>query len=480
MVAHSSPLIRLAKTNISLSLRPYHLNKGKLLCCSHNTLKVVKSSIGVIDLIKIKGLTYLFASIAACVSLSACSSASVPTVSENANVMTNTTETNQLPDISASVQLNEEAFPVCLARLQARARTEGLSETTINSTIANLQFVPRVIELDQQQPEFSQTFDNYFSKRATEWRVNEGRRLLQKHQVLLDKLAQEYGVPPQYILSFWGLETNYGSYKGKMSVLNSLATLACEPRRSNYFTIELMQALKLKEKYQFDDDTMVGSWAGAMGHTQFMPSAYAKYAVDADGDGKADLWNSTTDALTSAANFLQHLGWQRNQRWGREVLLPKNYSYNYLGAKQPLPLSQWAALNVTQANGQPLPIVDIQAALYLPAGHTGPAFLGYENFNVIMRWNRSEFYAITVGHLADRINGGPALTVSPPEQPRLSREQVKQLQAKLNEAGFDVGKPDGVLGRNSTAGIQAFQRSRNMIADGFPSPEVFTALGITL
>lgn len=480
MVAHSSPLIRLAKTNISLSLRPYHLNKGKLLCCSHNTLKVVKSSIGVIDLIKIKGLTYLFASIAACVSLSACSSASVPTVSANANVTTNTTETNQLPDISASVQLNEEAFPVCLARLQARARTEGLSETTINSTIANLQFVPRVIELDQQQPEFSQTFDNYFSKRATEWRVNEGRRLLQKHQVLLDKLAQEYGVPPQYILSFWGLETNYGSYKGKMSVLNSLATLACEPRRSNYFTIELMQALKLKEKYQFDDDTMVGSWAGAMGHTQFMPSAYAKYAVDADGDGKADLWNSTTDALTSAANFLQHLGWQRNQRWGREVLLPKNYSYNYLGAKQPLPLSQWAALNVTQANGQPLPIVDIQAALYLPAGHTGPAFLGYENFNVIMRWNRSEFYAITVGHLADRINGGPALTVSPPEQPRLSREQVKQLQAKLNEAGFDVGKPDGVLGRNSTAGIQAFQRSRNMIADGFPSPEVFTALGITL
>lgn len=478
MVAHSSPLIRLAKTNISL--RPYHLNKGKLLCCSHNTLKVMKSSIGVIDLIKIKGLTYLFASIAACVSLSACSSASAPTVSANANVTTNTTETNQLPDISASVQLNEEAFPVCLARLQARARTEGLSETTINSTIANLQFVPRVIELDQQQPEFSQTFDNYFSKRATEWRVNEGRRLLQKHQVLLDKLAQEYGVPPQYILSFWGLETNYGSYKGKMSVLNSLATLACEPRRSTYFTIELMQALKLKEKYQFDDDSMVGSWAGAMGHTQFMPSAYAKYAVDADGDGKADLWNSTTDALTSAANFLQHLGWQRNQRWGREVLLPKNYSYNYLGAKQPLPLSQWAALNVTQANGQPLPIVDIQAALYLPAGHTGPAFLGYENFNVIMRWNRSEFYAITVGHLADRINGGPALTVSPPEQPRLSREQVKQLQAKLNEAGFDVGKPDGVLGRNSTAGIQAFQRSKNMIADGFPSPEVFAALGLTL
>ncbi|MCS6236828.1 lytic murein transglycosylase [Shewanella baltica] len=438
-------------------------------------------------MIKIKGLTYLFASIAACVSLSACSS--VPAASASTKASTNASssnasgivaEANPMPDISTSVQANAEAFPSCVTGLQARARTEGLSEATINSTIANLKFVPRVIELDQQQPEFSQTFDNYFSKRATEWRVNEGRRLLQKHSVLLNQLAKEYGVPPQYILSFWGLETNYGSYKGKMSVLNSLATLACEPRRSNYFTIELMQALKLKEKYQFDDDTMVGSWAGAMGHTQFMPSAYAKYAVDGDGDGKADLWNSTTDALTSAANFLQHLGWQRNERWGREVLLPKDFSYSHLGAKQPLALSEWAALNVTQANGQPLPAVDIQAALYLPAGHTGPAFLGYENFNVIMRWNRSEYYAITVGHLADRINGGLPLTVSPPEQPRLSREQVKQLQAKLNEAGFDVGKPDGVLGRNSVAGLQAFQRSKQMIADGFPSPEVFSALGLSL
>ncbi|MGI2158201.1 lytic murein transglycosylase [Shewanella baltica] len=440
-------------------------------------------------MIKIKGLTYLFASIAACVSLSACSSVPAASASSNTSASANAVssnasgivaEANPMPDISASVQANAEAFPSCVTGLQARARTEGLSEATINSTIANLKFVPRVIELDQQQPEFSQTFDNYFSKRATEWRVNEGRRLLKKHSVLLNQLAKVYGVPPQYILSFWGLETNYGSYKGKMSVLNSLATLACEPRRSNYFTIELMQALKLKEKYQFDDDTMVGSWAGAMGHTQFMPSAYAKYAVDGDGDGKADLWNSTTDALTSAANFLQHLGWQRNERWGREVLLPKDFSYSNLGAKQPLALSEWAALNVTQANGQPLPAVDIQAALYLPAGHTGPAFLGYENFNVIMRWNRSEYYAITVGHLADRINGGLPLTVSPPEQPRLSREQVKQLQAKLNEAGFDVGKPDGVLGRNSVAGLQAFQRSKQMIADGFPSPEVFSALGLSL
>jgi len=444
-----------------------------------NARFAVGSNIGVIDLIKVKGITYLVASLAACVSLSACSSASTSSPSSNTAVA-DVKSPNSEVDINAAIQANADAFAACIITLQARARSEGLSDDTINSTVANLQFVPKVIELDQQQPEFSQTFANYFNKRATDWRVNEGRRLLQKHRLLLDKLAKEYGVPPQYILSFWGLETNYGSYKGKMSVLDSLATLACEPRRSSYFTTELMQSLKLKEKYNFDKETMVGSWAGAMGHTQFMPSAYAKYAVDGDGDGKADLWNSTADALTSAANFLQHLGWQRNQRWGREVLLPKDFSYDHLGAKQAVPLSTWAAQAVVQSNGQPLPGVDIQAALYLPAGHTGPAFLGYENFNVIMRWNRSEFYAITVGHLADRIIGGQPLKVSPPEQPRLSREQVKQLQAKLNEAGFDVGKPDGVLGRNSIAGIQAFQRSQNMVADGFPSPEVFIALGITL
>lgn len=419
------------------------------------------------------------ASFVAGVSLSACSSAPTSAPSSNTAIADVKPQSSEV-DINAVIQANADAFAGCITTLQARARSEGLSDDTINSTIAKLEFVPKVIELDQQQPEFSQTFANYFNKRVTDWRINEGQSLLQKHRQLLDRLAKEYGVPPQYILAFWGLETNYGSYKGKMLVLDSLATLACEPRRSSYFTAELMQALKLKEKYNFDKDIMLGSWAGAMGHTQFMPSAYAKYAVDGDGDGKADLWNSTTDALTSAANFLQHLGWQRNQRWGREVLLPQNFSYEHLGVKQTLPLSTWAAQAVVQSNGQPLPAVAMDAALYLPAGHTGPAFLGYENFNVIMRWNRSEFYAITVGHLADRINGGEPLKVSPPEQPRLSREQVKQLQVKLNEAGFDVGKPDGILGRHSAAALQAFQRSKNMVADGFPSPEVFVALGIAL
>lgn len=222
-------------------------------------------------------------------------------------------------------------FAQCVTQLKVTAKAQGLSQDTIDNTLANVKYVSRVIELDKKQPEFSQTFDNYFSKRVTDWRVEQGRKMLNQHRELLNKLHKEYGVPPQYLMAFWGLETNFGSYKGKMPVLDSLATLACDPRRSQYFTGELMQALKLKEANGFSSSDMVGSWAGAMGHTQFMPSAYAKYAIDGDGDGKVDLWNSTEDALTSAANFLQHLGWVRNERWGREVNLPDDFDYQLVG-----------------------------------------------------------------------------------------------------------------------------------------------------
>lgn len=369
-------------------------------------------------------------------------------------------------------------FAACVVNLQEKAQQEGLSKETIDNVLANVNYVSRVIELDKKQPEFSQTFDNYFSKRVTGWRVSQGRKMLREHKVLLAQLQETYGIPPQYLMAFWGLETNFGSYKGKMPVLDSLATLACDPRRSQYFTGELMKALKLKEKYDFDAATMVGSWAGAMGHTQFMPSAYTHYAVDGDGDGKADLWNSTADALSSAANFLNKLGWQRDERWGREVKLPANFNYDYLGKPKAQGLIEWKKRGLTQSNGAALSTPDMTATLYLPAGHTGPAFLGYKNFDVIMRWNRSEFYAIAVGHLADRINGGVGLVIAPPKQDNLSRARVKALQAKLNDKGFDVGKPDGVMGRNSKTGLRAYQQSVGLVADGFPDEATFKAIGI--
>lgn len=369
-------------------------------------------------------------------------------------------------------------FAQCIDRFAKTAKQQGISQHTIDTTVRQLAFVPKVIELDKQQPEFTTTFKDYYEKRVTAWRVEQGRKMLAQHRSLLNKLTKTYGVPGQYIVAFWGLETNYGSYKGNMSVLNSLATLGCDPRRSDYFTQELMQSLKLKEKYQFDADKMVGSWAGAMGHTQFMPTNYMTYALDGDGDGKADLWNSTADALTSAANFLQSLGWKPNERWGREVKLPANYAFEHLGSKDKQSLTQWASLGVTQAYGQPLSTPEMDAALYVPAGHTGPAFLGYNNFNVIMRWNRSEFYAISVGMLADQINGGNGMVTTIPAHSRLSRVVVKDLQQKLSDAGFDVGKPDGILGRQSIAALQAYQRQQGLVADGYPDDKTLKKLGV--
>lgn len=384
-----------------------------------------------------------------------------------------------LSAVSLPVLASPQDFPLCLDKLKQVAQSEGISTHIIDSSLATLKFVPKVIELDNQQPEFNTPFGDYFGKRVTPWRIEEGRKLYAQHRTLLAKLTQKYGVPGQYIMAFWGLETNFGSYKGSMPVLDSLATLACTPRRGGYFTGELMQALKLQQKYQLRGSDMLGSWAGAMGHTQFMPTTYASYAIDGDGDGKVDLWNSTADALTSAANFLHSLGWKANERWGREVRLPANYGFTHLGSREMLSISEWSKLDVRQANGIPLSLADMQAALYLPAGHTGPAFLGYHNFDVIMRWNRSEYYAISVGHLADRINGAEGLSRTPPEQPRQHREQIKLLQARLNELGFDVGEPDGVLGRNSMAGLQAFQRAQGLVADGFPGKQTFEALKLS-
>jgi membrane-bound lytic murein transglycosylase B len=224
---------------------------------------------------------------------------------------------------------------------------------------------------------------------------------------------------------------------------------------------------------------MQGSWAGAMGHTQFMPSVFLRYALDYDGDGKRDLWGSLPDALASAANFLRGIGWQKEQRWGREVSLPENFPYEKAGLATSLSLQQWQSLGVRQANGADLPGEDMQASLLVPTGHEGPAFLVYDNFHVIMRWNRAEAYALAVGHLADRINGAGTLKRQPVQAPRLSREQIIDLQTSLNEKGFSAGEPDGVLGPGTRAAVSRYQKSRQQVADGFISKALLAELGIT-
>jgi membrane-bound lytic murein transglycosylase B len=382
--------------------------------------------------------------------------------------------------MSLNNALANEQFAQCTATLADKAQQEGVSQATIDAIFPHLVHQDRVIELDRSQPEFVQTFPGYFSKRVTDWRTNKGKEMYAKHKDLLQKLSDKYGVPPHYLLAFWGLETNFGSYKGKMPVLDSLATLACDKRRSTYFTQEFLVAVKLFEREQLTREEMVGSWAGAMGHTQFMPSAYTNYAIDGDGDGQVNLWSSEEDALSSAANFLANLGWEAGYRWGREVQLPTNFNYQQSGYKNRQSLSEWHAQGIKKANGSELGEGDTSAYVIVPAGHQGPAFIAYKNFRVIMRWNNSEFYAIAVGVLADRIAGASGIKASLPDLPAYSRKDIIALQSKLNALGFDVGKPDGIIGPATREGIRNYQIANNMIADGFPGLDVMAALDVSL
>jgi len=378
---------------------------------------------------------------------------------------------------AAAAPAAQSDFAACVVRLKAEAAGAGISPAVANGVLDHVQYVDRVIELDRKQPEFTQTFGDYYRRRVTDTRVEKGREMLATHQALLARVSAAYGVPPQYLVAFWGLETNFGGYLGEMAIPDSLATLACDERRSRFFTAELVSALRIIEAGDVDADGMTGSWAGAMGHVQFMPSAFLRYAVDGDGDGRRDLWNSVPDAMYSAANFLSSLGWKPGLRWGREVVLPAGFDYSLASRKIREPLSAWSGAGVTDAFGRPLPAMPLESSVLVPAGAKGPAFVVYDNFDVIMRWNRSEFYAISVGRLADRIAGAGMLAVEPPESNlRLTRDLVMNLQQNLNALGFDSGTPDGIFGSGTREALRGFQRSRGLVPDGYPNADVIEAV----
>ncbi|MBU2953207.1 lytic murein transglycosylase [Marinobacter sp. F3R08] len=371
-------------------------------------------------------------------------------------------------------------FAECKARLQDQAIAAGVSRKTASEVMANVEHLDRVIELDRRQPEFTTTFADYLNRRVNDARVSKGRELLQEHQALLAKVTRETGVPAPYLVAFWGLETNFGSYFGKMSVPSSLTTLACDPRRRTFFTEQLIAALRIIDEGAIPADQMEGSWAGAMGHVQFMPTVFLKHAVDGDGDGRRDLWNSLPDAMMSAGSFLESMNWNSDYRWGREVVLPENFDYSLADGRR-LPLKKWHDLGVTDAFGNPLAHEPINAALVVPAGHRGPAFLAYDNFRVIMGWNRSEFYAIAVGHLADRIAGAGQLQNPPPvDAPALSRANIISLQKALQQHGYEPGKPDGIMGPATRSAIRQFQAANDLVADGYPGDSVLVALEIAV
>ncbi|MED5387894.1 MAG: lytic murein transglycosylase [Pseudomonadota bacterium] len=374
--------------------------------------------------------------------------------------------------------LDSESFALCISKLRQAGLDAGLPAQVISQYLDDAKLNERVVELDRSQPEFTSSFADYFQRRVSEQRIEKGRKKYRDHAELLNRLTRQYGVPGHYLVAFWGLETNYGGYLGNIPTLDALATLTCEGRRGDYFQGELFNALRILQAGDVQVSQMKGSWAGAMGQTQFMPAVFLKHAQDHDGDGRRDLWGSTEDALASAAHFLQSLGWQREERWGREILLPSGFDYQLTGFGNQRPLRDWAALGLTLPDGRPLPAAEMEAAVIVPAGHQGPAFLAYQNFRVIMGWNRSESYAIAVGRLADRIAGAGPLSKAPPAAPRLNREQVTRLQQRLNEQGFDAGEEDGLMGPGTRKAIARYQQANDMVADGFPDQEVLTHAGI--
>jgi len=294
-------------------------------------------------------------------------------------------------------------FAQWLQELRAEARTAGISAGILDAALTGIKPIPRVIELDRRQPERTISFAQYVDRVIPQSRVDRGRRLLRDHKALLDRVAASYGVQPRFIVALWGIETDFGRNTGGYKVVDALATLAHDGRRSAYFRGELLAALRILEEGHIDPAEMKGSWAGAMGQSQFMPSSFLNYAQDYNGDGTKDIWRSLPDVFASAANYLSTVGWNDDQTWGREVRLPDGFDSGLAGLEIRKPLSAWQALGVRRMTGGDLPAVDMDASLVLPDGPGGRAFLVYDNYRTIMRWNRSTYFATAVGLLSDRI-----------------------------------------------------------------------------
>ena len=369
-------------------------------------------------------------------------------------------------------------FSHWLTNLKNEARSSGISQAILDTVLADVRPIPRVIELDRYQPEFTQSFWTYMKVRVNEKRMKRGRELLKKHAALLQRIKRRYGVQPRFLVAFWGLESNFGDYLGGFPVIGALTTLAFDPRRSDFFRAELLAALRVLDQGHVAPEAMKGSWAGAMGQCQFLPSTFLRFGRDGDGDGRIDIWRSLPDVFASAANFLSRSGWQGDETWGREVKVSAPFDYTKSGMKIRQPLAAWQASGVRRMDGADLPQSKrMEGSLLLPAGYKGPGFLVYGNFRTTMVWNASILYALSVGILADRLVGLPALgTRRPAKESVLSRDEMKEMQRRLAEQGFDAGPIDGVPGGMTRAAVRAFQHSIKYPADGFPSTEILAAL----
>lgn len=386
------------------------------------------------------------------------------------------TAASAVPAVVDDLALQQQGFARWLAAFRPAALAAGVSEATLQETIDAASYLPRVVELDRAQPEFSRAVWDYLDVAVSAQRIATGKDKLQQVRAEAEAAATRYGVPPNVLVGIWGIESNYGSNYGSTPTIDALATLGFDGRREAWARSQLITALKIVQSGDIDRQHMIGSWAGAMGQTQFMPSAFVAHAVDGDGDGRRDIWGSMADVMASTANFLAHSGWQAGQVWGVEVQLPSGFDHARADAQVRQTTAQWAAEGVRAIDGAPLPAF-ADGSVLLPAGAQGPAFLVGPNFRVILRYNNSTSYALAVSLLGQRIADGPAVQAPwPRDLVALTRSQVMTLQAALNERGFASGAADGSVGPATRQAVRDYQRSVGLPADGFPTLDLLQRL----
>ena len=380
-------------------------------------------------------------------------------------------------DTDPTMETTGQSFEDWLTGFRARAVAQGLSEETLQA-LDDARFLDHVIDRDRNQYEFSKTIWDYLATAVSDGRIANGKRAMERAGDVLARVEAEYGVDRHIIAAIWGLESAYGAVRGDKPTLHALATLAADSRRGPFFEGQLIDALTILQSGDTTPAAMRGSWAGAMGHTQFMPSSYLALAVDFDGDGRRDIWSDDpADALASTANYLRDAGWVTGQPWGYEVVLPEGFDYRLADRRIVKSEADWQRMGLRLPGGEGLPDVIGEASVLLPAGAAGVAFLVYDNFAALERYNTADAYVIAVGHLADRLRGGPPFAGGWPYEDRvLTFDERIELQRLLTAAGFDTFGLDGLIGPNTVNAIRDYQAARGLIPDGYAPPRLLERL----